>query len=134
MRSGVPILNVLDLTAQGVGNKVIAVTINSIKESVNEGKGMALPMKNSGMFPPVVIQMVSVGEQIGKGRKLDDVIREMNMIAEGVHTSKAVAELSGRLGVEMPITRAVYEMLFEGKPAQQAMLELMTREPKSEND
>ncbi|MFZ2385109.1 MAG: type II secretion system F family protein [Candidatus Omnitrophota bacterium] len=66
MRSGVPILNVLDLTAQGVGNKVIAVTINSIKESVNEGKGMALPMKNSGMFPPVVIQMVSVGEQIGK--------------------------------------------------------------------
>ena len=75
-----------------------------------------------------------VGEQIGKGRKLDDVIREMNMIAEGVHTSKAVAELSGRLGVEMPITRAVYEMLFEGKPAQQAMLELMTRERKSEND
>ncbi len=66
MRSGVPILNVLDLTAQSVGNKVIAGTIINIKESVNEGKGMALPMKNSGMFPPVVIQMVSVGEQIGK--------------------------------------------------------------------
>jgi glycerol-3-phosphate dehydrogenase (NAD(P)+) len=74
-----------------------------------------------------------VGEQIGKGRKLDDVIREMNMIAEGVHSSKAVTELSRRLGVEMPITRAVYEMLFEGKPAQQAILDLMTREPKSEN-
>ncbi|NTW17331.1 MAG: glycerol-3-phosphate dehydrogenase, partial [Syntrophaceae bacterium] len=48
-------------------------------------------------------------------------------------TSKAVVELSSRLGVEMPITRAVYEMLFEDKPAQQAILELMNREPKSEN-
>ncbi|NTU93626.1 MAG: NAD(P)H-dependent glycerol-3-phosphate dehydrogenase [Chlorobiaceae bacterium] len=74
-----------------------------------------------------------VGEQIGKGRKLDEVISEMNMIAEGVLTSRAVAELSSRLGVEMPITRAVYEMLFENKPAQQATLDLMTREPKSEN-
>ncbi|HWR00465.1 MAG TPA: NAD(P)H-dependent glycerol-3-phosphate dehydrogenase [Chlorobaculum sp.] len=74
-----------------------------------------------------------VGEQIGKGRKLDEVISEMNMIAEGVHTSKAVVELSARLGVDMPISRAVYEMLFEDKPAQQAILDLMTREPKSEN-
>jgi glycerol-3-phosphate dehydrogenase (NAD(P)+) len=74
-----------------------------------------------------------VGEQIGKGRKLDDVISEMSMIAEGVLTSKAVVELSGRLGVEMPITRAVYEMLFEDKPAQQAIMDLMTREPKSEH-
>ncbi len=73
-----------------------------------------------------------VGEQIGKGRKLDEVIGEMNMIAEGVLTSKAVVELSDRLGVDMPISRAVYEMLFEGKPAQQATLDLMTREPKAE--
>jgi glycerol-3-phosphate dehydrogenase (NAD(P)+) len=74
-----------------------------------------------------------VGEQIGKGRKLDEVISEMNMIAEGVLTSKAVVELSGRIGVEMPITSAVYQMLFEGKPPQQATMDLMTREPKSEN-
>ncbi|NTU67774.1 MAG: NAD(P)H-dependent glycerol-3-phosphate dehydrogenase [Chlorobiaceae bacterium] len=74
-----------------------------------------------------------VGEQIGKGRTLDEVIGEMNMIAEGVHTSRAVAELSARLGVDMPITRAVYQMLFEGKPAQQAILDLMDREPKAEN-
>ena len=74
-----------------------------------------------------------VGEQIGKGRKLEEVISEMNMIAEGVLTSRAVMELSTRLCVDMPITRAVYEMLFEGKPAQQAILELMAREPKAEN-
>jgi len=56
----------------------------------------------------------------------------MNMVAEGVFTSKAVYDLSRTKGVEMPITQAVYEMLFEGKPVQQAILDLMTREPKKE--
>jgi glycerol-3-phosphate dehydrogenase (NAD(P)+) len=74
-----------------------------------------------------------VGEQIGKGRRLDEVVGEMNMIAEGVMTSKAVIELSRKHGVDMPITQAVYDMLFEDKPAQQAILELMTREPKQEH-
>jgi glycerol-3-phosphate dehydrogenase (NAD(P)+) len=74
-----------------------------------------------------------VGEQIGKGRKLDDVISEMSMVAEGVLTSKAVVKLAERLGVEMPISQAVYEMLFENKPAQQAILDLMEREPKPEH-
>jgi glycerol-3-phosphate dehydrogenase (NAD(P)+) len=54
------------------------------------------------------------------------------MVAEGVFTSKAVYDLSRTKGVEMPITQAVYEMLFEGKPVQQAILDLMTREPKKE--
>lgn len=75
-----------------------------------------------------------VGEQIGKGRSLDDVVGEMNMVAEGVLTTRAVAELSARLGVDMPITREVYEMLFEGKQAKQAILDLMTRDPKQEKD
>ena len=75
-----------------------------------------------------------VGEEIGKGRSLDDVVSEMNMIAEGVLSSRAVYELSRSLGVEMPITQAVYKMLFEGKPVQQAILELMTRELKPERD
>jgi glycerol-3-phosphate dehydrogenase (NAD(P)+) len=73
-----------------------------------------------------------VGEEIGRGRSLDDVISQMNMVAEGVHTSKAVFELSRAVGVDMPITQAVYEMLFEGKPAEQAILDLMTRDPKQE--
>jgi len=54
------------------------------------------------------------------------------MVAEGVSTTKAVFSLSSRLGVDMPITSAVYEMLFENKPAEQAILDLMTREPKKE--
>ncbi len=73
-----------------------------------------------------------LGEQIGKGRKLEEVISQMNMVAEGVSTTKAVFSLSSRLGVDMPITSAVYEMLFENKPAEQAILDLMTREPKKE--
>jgi glycerol-3-phosphate dehydrogenase (NAD(P)+) len=75
-----------------------------------------------------------VGEEIGRGHSLDNVISTMNMIAEGVHSTKAVYELSRSVGVDMPITNAVYQMLFEAKPAQQAILELMTREPKPERD
>ncbi|NTV92674.1 MAG: NAD(P)H-dependent glycerol-3-phosphate dehydrogenase [Chlorobiaceae bacterium] len=74
-----------------------------------------------------------VGEQIGAGRSLDDIISQMNMVAEGVLTSKAVFELSLSVGVDMPITRAVYEMLFEHKPVQEAILDLMNREPKKEH-
>lgn len=73
-----------------------------------------------------------LGEEIGKGKKLEEVVSQMKMIAEGVPTTKAVVSLSKRLGVEMPITVAVYGMLFERKPAEEAILELMTREPKQE--
>ena len=66
MASGVPILQILDLTAENIGNVVIARTIGQIKDSVNEGRGISEPMKESGMFPPVVIQMVAVGEETGK--------------------------------------------------------------------
>lgn len=75
-----------------------------------------------------------VGEEIGKGRTLEEIIHSMSMIAEGVHSSKAVYELSCKVGVDMPITRAVYEMLFESKPAAQAILDLMNRDPRSERD
>uniref|UniRef100_Q3AP01 Glycerol-3-phosphate dehydrogenase [NAD(P)+] n=1 Tax=Chlorobium chlorochromatii (strain CaD3) TaxID=340177 RepID=GPDA_CHLCH len=75
-----------------------------------------------------------VGEEIGKGRTLEEIIHSMSMIAEGVHSSKAVYELSRKVGVDMPITRAVYEMLFEAKPAAQAILDLMNRDPRSERD
>jgi len=66
LESGVPILKILDLAAGGAGNAIIARTIDNIKASVNEGKGIAEPMKASGMFPSTVVQMVSVGEATGK--------------------------------------------------------------------
>jgi len=74
-----------------------------------------------------------VGEQIGKGRKLDDVMKEMVMIAEGVPTTQSAFQLAQREKVDMPITRQVYKVLFEGKKPDQAVKDLMTRASKVED-
>jgi glycerol-3-phosphate dehydrogenase (NAD(P)+) len=74
-----------------------------------------------------------VGEQIGKGRTLQDVLNEMVMVAEGVKTTASAYELSKRENIEMPITKQVYETLFEEKPPVEAMKELMTRASKLED-
>lgn len=66
MKSGVPILEVLDLVAKSSGNAVIARAIVNVKESVRQGKGLSEPMKLSGLFPPAVVQMVYIGEQSGR--------------------------------------------------------------------
>jgi glycerol-3-phosphate dehydrogenase (NAD(P)+) len=74
----------------------------------------------------------TVGEQIGKGRRLSDVLSGMDSVAEGVPTTQAVMKLARQLGVEMPITAAVHAVLFEGKDVIHALTDLMTREPKPE--
>jgi glycerol-3-phosphate dehydrogenase (NAD(P)+) len=74
----------------------------------------------------------TVGEQLGKGRRLDDVLSTMNSVAEGVATTRAVRELSKRYAVEMPITEQVYQVLFENKDAIHALADLMTRDPRPE--
>lgn len=66
MKSGLPILQVLDLTSRTVGNAVVSRTIDTIAVSVREGKGIAEPMRVSGIFPPIVINMVAIGEETGK--------------------------------------------------------------------
>ena len=73
-----------------------------------------------------------VGEQIGKGKTLNQVLKEMTMVAEGVKTTRSAYQLSLRHKVEMPITQQVYQVLFEDKQPQLAIEELMTRDPKSE--
>jgi glycerol-3-phosphate dehydrogenase (NAD(P)+) len=73
-----------------------------------------------------------VGEEIGKGRKLKDILSKMTMVAEGVMTTRSAYELSRKYKVEMPITHKVYQVLFEDKPAKQGVMELMTRQPKTE--
>ena len=74
----------------------------------------------------------TVGERIGKGKKLDEVLGAMDSVAEGVPTTRSVRELAARYKVEMPITEAVYAVLFENKDVLQALTELMTRDPKAE--
>ncbi|MDD5432129.1 MAG: type II secretion system F family protein [Candidatus Omnitrophica bacterium] len=66
MKSGVPILEVLDLTSRTSGNIIISRAILNIRESVSQGRGLSEPMKVSNLFPPVVVQMIAVGEQTGR--------------------------------------------------------------------
>ena len=73
-----------------------------------------------------------VGEQIGTGRKLEAILNEMVMVAEGVKTTRSAYELSKKYQVEMPITEQVYQILFENKNAKDALKELMLRGPKEE--
>lgn len=74
-----------------------------------------------------------VGERIGRGEPLDSVMKSLKMVAEGIHTSKSVLELSHRLGVEMPITHEVVQILFENKNPRESVLSLMLRKPRSED-
>ncbi|MCH7820098.1 MAG: NAD(P)H-dependent glycerol-3-phosphate dehydrogenase [Candidatus Marinimicrobia bacterium] len=73
-----------------------------------------------------------LGEEIGKGKSLDEVLDEMTMVAEGVNTTKAIRKLSEELSIEMPISDQVYEVLFENKSPRSAVEDLMMRDPKSE--
>ncbi len=73
-----------------------------------------------------------LGEQIGQGRSRAEVEAEMRMVAEGVRTTQSVHELARKHHIEMPITEAVYAILFEGKQPKRAVEELMTRAAKHE--
>ncbi|MCQ2054106.1 MAG: NAD(P)-dependent glycerol-3-phosphate dehydrogenase [Fibrobacter sp.] len=74
-----------------------------------------------------------VGEHIGKGETLDQVLAGMKMIAEGVPTCRSTRALAQKLGVEMPIVEAVYAMLFENKKVADVIKEMWGRELKAEN-
>jgi len=68
-----------------------------------------------------------VGEELGKGRSLEDIAVGMNEVAEGINTTRAVKKLADRLGVQMPITNEVHAVLYERKLARDAATELMRR-------
>jgi glycerol-3-phosphate dehydrogenase (NAD(P)+) len=72
------------------------------------------------------------GEALGRGRKLDDVLEQMPGIVEGVPTTRSVLRLCEQHDVEMPITAAVHDVLFEGLDPLQAISQLMSRDPKAE--
>jgi glycerol-3-phosphate dehydrogenase (NAD(P)+) len=75
-----------------------------------------------------------VGEQLGKGRKLQEIIDEMHMVAEGVKTCTVVMELAARYEVEMPIAREVYGVVYEGSTAMRAYRGLVRVQAGSEQD
>jgi glycerol-3-phosphate dehydrogenase (NAD(P)+) len=74
----------------------------------------------------------NVGERIGRGEKLEQILSSMSMVAEGVETTRSGFELAKRSRVEMPITTEVHRVLFEGKPPAEAVANLMGRSLKAE--
>jgi len=65
LSSGVPIMQALEIVGRASGNEVIAETVSKVRDSIREGESIAAPLGASGMFPPMVTQMVAVGEETG---------------------------------------------------------------------
>jgi len=74
-----------------------------------------------------------VGQAIGEGKTLDQVLSEMKMVAEGVKSAKSVHQLRQKYEVNMPICEAIYQILFEGKNPKKSVTDLMARELRLEN-
>src|SRR5262245_16323423 len=72
--------------------------------------------------PGALSRNLSVGYELGKGRKLSDILASLGHVAEGVNTTKSAHDLGQKLGVELPITDEVYRVLYEDKPAKQALV------------
>lgn len=73
-----------------------------------------------------------LGEQIANGKKLKDILKETDMVIEGVATSESAYDLSRKYNIEMPITCEIYRILYDNKDPKQAVRDLMTRSPKME--
>ena len=74
----------------------------------------------------------AVGEAIAAGKSLEDILSQSPMVAEGVRTTRSARALAERLRVDMPLTEAAYQVLFEGLPPREAIETLMAREAKPE--
>lgn len=74
----------------------------------------------------------TVGRRIGRGEPLEEVLKSLTQVAEGVYATKAIHRFAQEKGVDLPITKAVYEVLYEGASPLEKLTELMTREPKRE--
>ena len=74
----------------------------------------------------------SVGEQLAQGRSLDEITGHLDTVAEGIDTTRGARALAHRLGVEMPITETMHDVLFDGLPVGEGMDRLMAREPAHE--
>ena len=74
----------------------------------------------------------TVGSMIGKGKKIDDILRELGSVAEGVKTSKAVCDLAEKLGIEVPVSNAIYEAVYTDITPKEVLSKLMNRKLKKE--
>ena len=123
-------------------NTKAAIITRGIAEMTRLGVKMgALPRTFAGLsgVGDLIVTCMSkhsrnryVGQEVGKGRKLNDVLKEMVMVAEGVATCQSSVDLAKKHHIEMAIFTEVHKILFEGKNAHQATEDLMSREVKGE--
>ena len=74
----------------------------------------------------------TVGLKLGQGKKLSTILDEMNMVAEGVKTTKSAWNLANKMDVEMPILEQVYQVIYNDKPCESAVRDLLARSLKQE--
>jgi len=74
-----------------------------------------------------------VGEQLARGKNIEEILIEMTAVAEGVLTARYAYQLARRKGLEMPITEQIYNVLFQGYSVKEAMENLMSRRQKAED-
>jgi glycerol-3-phosphate dehydrogenase (NAD(P)+) len=75
-----------------------------------------------------------VGLALGQGKKMPEILAEMRQVAEGVKTTKVARQLAEKIGVEAPITDAMYAIIHEGVPVRDAIMMLLNRRPREERD
>ncbi len=75
LRSGVPLIDSMDITSKTTGNKVVQQTVERARNSIREGSTISSPLQKAGIFPPLVVQMVHIGEQSGN---LDEMLLKVS--------------------------------------------------------
>jgi len=96
VKSGVPILNALEIVGKTAGNVVVEEAVNKARDSIREGEPIADPLSKSGVFPPMVVRMISVGEQTGQ------LERMLNKIAD-FYDEQVDAAVSGLTSMIEPL-------------------------------
>ena len=107
VKSGVPILNALEIVGKTSGNLVIEETVTNARTSIREGEPISEPLAKSGAFPPMVVRMISVGEQTGQLEKM------LNKIAD-FYDEQVDAAVSGLTSMIEPLVIAFLGIIVGG--------------------
>jgi len=107
VKSGVPILNALDIVGKTAGNVVVEEAVNNARDSIREGEPIADPLSASGVFPPMVVRMISVGEQTGQLEKM------LNKIAD-FYDEQVDAAVSGLTSMIEPLVIGILGIIIGG--------------------
>lgn len=125
-------------------NAKAAIITRGLAEITRLGVAMgAQPLTYSGLsgVGDLIVTGTSIhsrnwraGDALGRGEKLQDIEANMGMVIEGVSTTKAAYELAQSMNIEMPITETIYKVLYENMDPREAILDIMRRETRTENE